>query len=796
MTASRTLVIILLILLLGLAGVGYYYYRQLPQMIEAQIKHELKDYGVETFRYDGLRISRDTLIGEDLLLRGSYSGMDYTAQLTALQIHYDWRALLTGNIQSLMLGKLELKINEAPGTNRAESDPAIPPADIALRSLLDKLPVAEVTVTQWHLDYTAPDNTLRASGTLSVAEQLALTLNAQYLDLDISAQLDTRGERALPELQLAVDEAGATALTLQLAVSAVTNRQLHWDISANIDHHPLLVSAQRLQQAGIPGLDALPLDAISASGQTELNGTVQHPDDLAITGDFIADILPTLQLELAVSSRLAQLDIPQRVANLSGQIKGQLSLSQGSAGVILSPDNISLTLPTALLRLPVDTRTWLRWNDDVAVNWDNGATLNIQFDDSGNWQASAKDASVSLGSDDSDFHLSQVNLQLTGQLGEAATYTTALTGHLDGKLQRNKLPQFKLHLDQTGALSNSSLELAIQDTAQSMFLSLKGKGDLIAGTSDIQATLGSEDLAYASETLLPLLKNFAVLDKRFPLALGNGRAQLDSQFKTVNFELSGLPRSELKAESINGIYDEYRFDGLAIDTAWRGLDRPQTLRPIAIKLSVLDVGFELKNMQLLLALPGTKAKQAPLINIDAFTSEAFGGTLYLPQSRQWDMGRDSNQLTLRAEGWRLADLVALQQGQDIQAQGTLEGELPVTISNGRLMIANGYLRALAPGGRIRYIANESSMALAQSSDELALALDFLNDFQFEILSTEVELDEQGNLKLGLSLAGRNPSMYDGREVNFNINLEQNLDPLLQSLRLSDKLVEQLQNRIN
>ena len=90
----------------------------------------------------------------------------------------------------------------------------------------------------------------------------------------------------------------------------------------------------------------------------------------------------------------------------------------------------------------------------------------------------------------------------------------------------------------------------------------------------------------------------------------------------------------------------------------------------------------------------------------------------------------------------------------------------------------------------------ASKALAASSTELALALDLLSDFQYEVLSSKVNLDKEGELLLGLSLAGKNPSQYEGRPINFNINLEQNLDPLLQSLRLSDKLVEQLENRIN
>ena len=77
-----------------------------------------------------------------------------------------------------------------------------------------------------------------------------------------------------------------------------------------------------------------------------------------------------------------------------------------------------------------------------------------------------------------------------------------------------------------------------------------------------------------------------------------------------------------------------------------------------------------------------------------------------------------------------------------------------------------------------------------------MALDLLGNFEYEALGSTVELDPQGNLSLGLSLAGKNPAFYAGRSIKFNINVEQNLDPLLQSLRLNDRLVEQLEQRIN
>ena len=53
-------------------------------------------------------------------------------------------------------------------------------------------------------------------------------------------------------------------------------------------------------------------------------------------------------------------------------------------------------------------------------------------------------------------------------------------------------------------------------------------------------------------------------------------------------------------------------------------------------------------------------------------------------------------------------------------------------------------------------------------------------------------DRRGNVILA-KLEGNNPALYEGQAVRFNINVEQNLDPLLQSLRIGDKLEQRIED---
>ena len=171
----------------------------------------------------------------------------------------------------------------------------------------------------------------------------------------------------------------------------------------------------------------------------------------------------------------------------------------------------------------------------------------------------------------------------------------------------------------------------------------------------------------------------------------------------------------------------------------------------------------------------------------------LGGRAFLPEPQAWNFASQRNSLALQVEDLALADIVALQQNRQISAEGRLSGRLPVSLNGPRLTIDRGYVKA-APGGVIRYRPDEASAALAGSSRELGMAIRLLGNFHYDVLSSEVALDEGGNLLLGLSLAGRNPEYEAGRAVNFNINLEQNIDPLLQSLRLGGSVSKQLEKK--
>ena len=142
------------------------------------------------------------------------------------------------------------------------------------------------------------------------------------------------------------------------------------------------------------------------------------------------------------------------------------------------------------------------------------------------------------------------------------------------------------------------------------------------------------------------------------------------------------------------------------------------------------------------------------------------------------------------EAVQLSELLALQQ-QDFDASGVLSGSVPVQLVDGNLSITNAEIAAQAPGGFIRYLADPSVRALANSNVGVGVVLDAMENFQYHTLDATVDYLPDGQMLAKTSLKGANPEYQDGREVHLNLSLEENILVLLQSLRLGSELAEQI-----
>jgi hypothetical protein len=85
--------------------------------------------------------------------------------------------------------------------------------------------------------------------------------------------------------------------------------------------------------------------------------------------------------------------------------------------------------------------------------------------------------------------------------------------------------------------------------------------------------------------------------------------------------------------------------------------------------------------------------------------------------------------------------------------------------------------------------------MAESSDQMATVLTTLKNFHYDSLDAELNFGGDGMLRMDTALKGHNPDYEDGRDIHFNLTIEEDIVALLKSLQLSDRLTDQIENRM-
>ncbi|WP_028469990.1 YdbH domain-containing protein [Neptunomonas japonica] len=138
-------------------------------------------------------------------------------------------------------------------------------------------------------------------------------------------------------------------------------------------------------------------------------------------------------------------------------------------------------------------------------------------------------------------------------------------------------------------------------------------------------------------------------------------------------------------------------------------------------------------------------------------------------------------------------LLQLEQQPGLSGEGILDGDLPLRYNTVGLSVSEGKLHARGPG-IIRYQPDASIQALRESYLGLGIALDALSNFHYNKLSILADYSPDGALLLKTQLGGNNPEWNNGQQVNFSMNIEENLHKLMKTLQFTDELTNRIEKR--
>ena len=311
-------------------------------------------------------------------------------------------------------------------------------------------------------------------------------------------------------------------------------------------------------------------------------------------------------------------------------------------------------------------------------------------------------------------------------------------------------------------------------------------------THDPATNSGKLDFRSGDQPVQPLAESLRTLGAPLPaeLLLLSGSASLTGEARW-NGELESVSTG-ISLKNTGGRFGKAWFSGLESSF---GLALYPALSGESSRFSVqvIDLGIPITNLTARISLATADDKQ-PVITMNGLNARILDGRV-TGNRIQIDLNRRSNSFTLAFTDISLAELVRLQQFEDIDAIGKLSGTLPITVGPAGLSVTKGKASAKAPGGYIRYRPKDGGELFGSSSMETEMLLKALDDYQYEELDAAMAYKPDGQLTMQLQIKGRSPGLHATRPLHLNLNLDQNILSLIESLRAVDGLNDRIDRAV-
>lgn len=276
------------------------------------------------------------------------------------------------------------------------------------------------------------------------------------------------------------------------------------------------------------------------------------------------------------------------------------------------------------------------------------------------------------------------------------------------------------------------------------------------------------------------------------LEIGEGSAGMTMalRFPPQGTQMQG----ELNFDGLGGLYARTAWAGLngniAMDLAENGF----AARTSGLALDSLNSGIALGGIDIAGNYRSTLGQVAAgTLTIERASAQFLGGRVYIKPA-EWQLSDMPVRVPLELEDIKLSELMQVYPAEGLAGSGLLRGSVPVWISTEGVSIESGQVEALAPGGTLKLPADRLR-GMAQNNEAMALVVRAMDNFNYTVLNSTVDYDQDGTLNLGLRLEGSSPDVRDGHPIVLNINLEEDIPALLTSLQLSGRVNEAVTEKV-
>ena len=338
-------------------------------------------------------------------------------------------------------------------------------------------------------------------------------------------------------------------------------------------------------------------------------------------------------------------------------------------------------------------------------------------------------------------------------------------------------------------------------SAQPQFLRLRFLGQTadtyISLTGDMTQNLrsmnGTLNLKLAPVLLSPVGFNLRenITPWTYPFDITSGQISgeteaswtLPSDTENQPFHLSHA-KASINVDELGGHYDNVIFDGLSTNITFITDDPWALTQPALVTLNKLETGVTISDMSMRLDLEAIPDFTIPRVHIRDFSAQMFAGQFSV-EDFEFSPSHSRHTLTLEAKGLDVGEILNLEQQEGLDGTGLLDGTIPVTLTTEGVEVHDGLLAARSPGGMIHYqTAEETAAVLNETHEQMNIVLQALKNFHYDVLTIGANYDHTGKLLLETKLQGKNPDLYRGKPIHFNLNVEENIPALLKSLQVA------------
>ncbi|NTV06522.1 MAG: hypothetical protein HGA59_08460 [Chlorobiaceae bacterium] len=174
------------------------------------------------------------------------------------------------------------------------------------------------------------------------------------------------------------------------------------------------------------------------------------------------------------------------------------------------------------------------------------------------------------------------------------------------------------------------------------------------------------------------------------------------------------------------------------------------------------------------------------VALSDFSAGFLDGTVAIGHI-DYDMAKKEGETMLQVNNIPLQKLLDMQGTKKIYATGNLRGNIPVKMKNDVFEIRDGGMNA-EQSGQIIYATTPEERAAANQG--LRTTYEALSNFLYVHLVSSINMAPDGKSIITIQLKGTNPDFQNGRPIELNLNVEQNLLDLMRSLSISTN-VEQV-----